>query len=66
MKFLGRVDYEKYSRAMRIQIIPKNGKSLMQFIYHPDIPGMHWDQLKLTLITNLPILGNYLLQGKLQ
>ncbi len=46
-------------------IIPDNGKSEIQFVYHPSIPGLGWDEVKLILHTGIPLLGNYWIEGKL-
>jgi len=52
--------------AHLIQILPHNKKSEMTLVYHPTVSGLGWDQLKLILHTNLPLLGDYLIEGKLK
>ena len=62
--YLGRVNLGTLNDAHRIHIIPDNKKSEMFLTYHPTAPGLGWDQLKLILHTNLPILGDYVIEGK--
>ncbi len=62
--YLGRVSLGTLNDAHRIHIIPDNKKSEMFLTYHPTAPGLGWDQLKLVLHTNLPILGDYVIEGK--
>ena len=62
----GRIPLRNLSDAHSIQIIPDNGKSEIFLLYHPSLPGLGWDQIKLVLHTNLPILGDYLIEGLLR
>ena len=62
---LGRTTIGTFSDAHLIQILPDNKKSEMILTYHPTTNALGWDSIKLILHTNLPILGDYVIEGKL-
>ena len=61
---LGRIQYNEHSDAHYIHILPHNGKSELFLVYHPTIQGLGWDNLRLILHTDAPILRDYLIEGK--
>jgi len=62
----GRAPYRGHQDAHAIQIIPDDGSFELQFLYHPSIPGLGWDDVKLILHTPIPLLGNYWIEGVLK
>jgi len=60
----GRTKYLDLNDAHLIQILPDNKKSEMTLIYHPQAPGLGWDHVKIILHTGVPLLDNYVLEGK--
>ena len=62
---LGRTTIGTFSDAHLIQILPDNKKSEMILTYHPTTNALGWDSIKLILHTDLPILGDYVIEGKL-
>jgi hypothetical protein len=65
VEHLGRVAIGSLSDAHLIHIIPDNHRSEMFLVYHPSIAGLGWDQLKLVLHTEIPLLRDYVIEGKL-
>ena len=63
---LGRTSVGTLNDAHLIQILPDNKKSEMILTYHPTTNALGWDHIKLILHTDLPILGDYVIEGKLQ
>ncbi len=63
---LGRTTIATFNDAHLIQILPDNKKSEMILTYHPTTNALGWDSIKLILHTDLPILGDYVIEGKLQ
>ena len=66
VEHLGRVNVRNLRQAHAIHIIPDNHRSEMFLIYHPGLPGLGWDQLKLILHTEVPLLGDYVIEGSLR
>lgn len=62
--YLGRTSYRGMDDAHSIQIIPNNKKSEIFLVYHPTAPGLGWDQVKLVLHTGIPMLEDYVLEGR--
>ena len=63
---LGRTTLGQFHDAHLIKILPDNKKSEILITYHPSIEGLGWDNLKLTLHTDLPLLNDYRLEGQLK
>jgi hypothetical protein len=59
LQFIKRVKWKKYSDAYQIVILPKNGKSKIEVIYHPTVPAAGWGRVLVTFISNVPILNGY-------
>ena len=64
VKYLGRTDYRGQNDAYYVQIIPDNRKSEIFLVYHPTAPGLGWDKVRLVLHTGLPMLDDYVLEGR--
>ena len=62
--YKGRTNYRDFQDAHLIQILPDNKKSEIFLVYHPQAPGLGWDNIKLILHTGVPLLENYTLEGK--
>lgn len=59
LKYLGRVDFRNYENAHKALIIPHNGKSKTEIIYHPELPGVGWGRVRTIFISSVPILNGY-------
>ncbi len=64
VKHLGKAEYRGMDDAHYVQIIPDNHKSEIFLVYHPAAPGLGWDKVKLVLHTGLPMLDDYVLEGR--
>jgi hypothetical protein len=62
--YKGRTKYRDLHDAHLIQILPDNKKSEIFLVYHPQAPGLGWDNIKVILHTGVPLLENYMLEGK--
>ena len=62
--YLGRTSYRGMNDAHYIKILPNNKKSEIFLVYHPTAPGLGWDQVKLVLHTGIPMLEDYVLEGR--
>jgi hypothetical protein len=59
IKFIGRVNLGELTNAYSFEILPKNGKSKLEGVYHPTLPGIGWKYLKLKFLGNIPLLNGY-------
>lgn len=59
IKFLGRVHLGDLPNAYSFEILPKNGKSKIEGVYHPSLPGIGWKYVKLKFLGNIPLLSGY-------
>lgn len=50
LKFVKRADFGKLKQAYYFQVLPKNGKSKVDVIYHPTLPGVGWGQIDIFII----------------
>ncbi len=57
--YLGRTTLREFSDAHKIRVFLKNGKSKIELIYHPTLPGTGWDQIKIIFISDVPLLDGY-------
>ena len=62
--YKGRTKYRDFQDAHLIQILPDNKKSEIFLVYHPQAPGLGWDNIKVILHTGILLLENYMLEGK--
>lgn len=63
LKFLGRTSYGRYTNAYKFKIIPNNGKSTTEAIYHPQAPGIGWLNIKVTFND---ILDGYTIEARIK
>lgn len=59
LQFLRRVNWNGFNNAYQFLILPKNGKSKIEAIYHPSIPAAGWGNINVTFISTIPILNGY-------
>ena len=59
LKFVRRVKWKNLSDAYQVLILPKNGRSKIEAIYHPSIPAAGWANIAVTFINNIPIFNGY-------
>lgn len=59
LQFIKRVKWQKYNDAYQVLILPKNGKSKIQAIYHPSVAAAGWAQVIVTFISKVPLLNGY-------
>ncbi len=48
--FTKRADYKNLKNAYFFQVHPKNGKSKVHVVYHPNLPGVGWAQIDIFII----------------
>ena len=66
LKFVKRADVGNLKNAYFLQVLPTNKKTKIDIVYHPDLPSVGWDNVKITFISNIPILNGYVLIAKLK
>jgi hypothetical protein len=59
LKYLGRVSFRNYENGHKVLIIPHNGKSKTEVIYHPELPGVGWGRVRTIFISSIPLLNGY-------
>lgn len=59
LKFIKRLKWEELDSAYQIQILPKNGKSKIDVIYHPTVRAAGWAKILITFISSAPVLNGY-------
>lgn len=60
LKHLGRTKHKGFNDAHKILITLTNGKSKIELIYHPSLPGAGWDQIKIIMISNIALINGYM------
>lgn len=63
--FIKRIDVANLKGAYLFEIHPKNKKSKIDVVYHPSLPAVGWNMVKITFISSIPILGGYELVAEL-
>lgn len=63
ISYLGRVDVGEHKGAYKVKIAADNKKSEIELVYHPHLDGLGWGYLKLTIFTEIPLLGSYVIEG---
>jgi len=63
---MGRTNLNGLNDAHLIRIVTDNKKSEMLLTYHPTTQAQGWDHITLTLHTDLPLLNDYVIEGKLR
>ncbi|MCM2348842.1 MAG: hypothetical protein NDI69_02405 [Bacteriovoracaceae bacterium] len=66
IKFVKRTTLGNRKDAFEVLVLPKNGKSKIEIIYHPELPSVGWGQAKVTFISGLPLLNGYEVVMKLK
>lgn len=59
LQFIKRMNWKGKDGAYDILIIPNNGKSRIEVVYHPSLPAAGWGQVVITFISPYPILNGY-------
>lgn len=59
LKFIRRTNLGKYKNAFEVLVLPKNGKTKIEVIYHPEVPEAGWAQVRITFISPVPLLNGY-------
>lgn len=50
LNFEKKADFGKLKNAYYFQVLPKNGKSKVDVIYHPSLPGVGWGKIDIFII----------------
>lgn len=66
LKYVRRTDWRSFKDAHLVQVFPKNGRSRMDIIYHPTLPGAGWGWIKVVFISSIPLLNGYEAQMELR
>lgn len=59
IQFLKRVNWKGHKNAYQILILPSNGRSKVEVIYHPSIKAAGWGKILVTFINSVPIFNGY-------
>ncbi|MBY0415710.1 MAG: hypothetical protein K2Q18_16165 [Bdellovibrionales bacterium] len=59
LKFVKRINWENLPDAYQFLILPKNGKSKIDIIYHPSVKAAGWAKILITFVSSTPILNGY-------
>ncbi len=59
IKFVKRTTTGKLKDAYEVLVLPRNGRSKIQIVYHPELPSVGWSDMKVTFISKVPLLDNY-------
>lgn len=59
LQFVKKTSWRGMSGAYNILILPKNGKSKIEVLYHPTIKAAGWARVVITFISPYPILNGY-------
>ncbi|MGE3610418.1 MAG: hypothetical protein AB7I27_12585 [Bacteriovoracaceae bacterium] len=59
IKFIQRTSFREFNDAYQFQVIPRNGKSKIEVIYHPLLPATGWGRVKIIFISHIPMLNGY-------
>lgn len=59
IKFIRRTNLGDKYDAYEVLVLPKNGKAKIELIYHPDLPSVGWGRMKITFISQIPLLNGY-------
>lgn len=59
LKFIKRLDFKNYKKAYQFQVVPKNGKSIVDVVYHPAIPGVGWGKIDILIMINKLGIDHY-------
>lgn len=59
IQFVKRVSWRGLKNAYQILILPRNGRSKVEVIYHPSIKAAGWGKILVTFINSVPIFNGY-------
>lgn len=59
LQFVKKTSWRGLSGAYNILILPKNGKTKIEVLYHPTIKAAGWARVIITFISPYPILNGY-------
>ncbi len=59
LQFVKRVNWRGLKDAYQVLILPKNGRSKIEAIYHPSIKAAGWGRVLVTFINSIPIFNGY-------
>lgn len=66
LKFVKRADFGNLKNAYFLQVLPTNKKTKIDIVYHPSLPSVGWEKVKITFISKIPLLNGYVLVAKLK
>jgi hypothetical protein len=66
LHFQKRADFAGLKGAYFVEVRPTNKKSRIYLVYHPSLPDAGWKQVKIRMISKLPLLDGYELVANLQ
>lgn len=59
IQFVKKVSFRGLKDAYQILILPKNGRSKVEVVYHPSIRAAGWGKILVTFINSVPIFNGY-------
>lgn len=59
LRFLRRTIIGNKQNAYQLLVLPNNGKSKIEIIYHPELPAVGWGNVRITFISEVPLLNGY-------
>lgn len=65
INFVKRADVGELKNAYFILVLPTNKKSKIDIVYHPSLPSVGWNSVRITFISPFPILDGYELYAEL-
>ncbi len=59
LHFVKRLKWNNLTDAYQILILPNNGRSKIEIIYHPSVKAAGWAKINIVFISKAPILNGY-------
>ncbi len=66
LRFVRRAKWGAHSDAYLIEVLPENGRSRIEALYHPTVAGAGWAQVKVIFISKVPLLNGYVAEMHLR
>lgn len=66
INFIKRADIGGLKNAYFLEVLPTNKKSKIDIVYHPSLPSVGWESIRITFISPFPILDGYELFAQLK
>ena len=66
IKFVKRADFGDLKDAYFLEVFPTNKKSKIHIIYHPSLPEVAWQKVKITFLSDIPVLNGYELLAEMR